>query len=102
MTTSEFKSYPPVSDTVSWIKDVDWQDAIYRLRSGVANVLLWAIAFSEKSYDFHEWLYQQVDPTPSAEPEDVPLIPIPDLDGLSIWHTPAAPAEVTDDLGRVF
>ena len=102
MTASDFKSFPPVDDTIAWFKDVDWQDAIFRIRSGLANVLLWAVAFSEKSYDFHEWLYQQVDPTPSAEPADVPNIPIPDLDSISLWSTPALPAEIHDDLGRVF
>ena len=107
-TTTSYEQMPsflPVDDTIAWFKDVDWQDTIHRLRSGVANVLLWAVAFSEKSYDFHEWLYNKVEPTPAEQPaEDIPFEESirSQLDGLSIWHTPAEPPEVMDDLGRVF
>lgn len=61
MTTSELRSFPPVTDTIDFVKQVDWQDVKVRTLNGVKNVLLVAVAISEKSFDFHTWLYKQLD-----------------------------------------
>lgn len=61
MTTSELRSFPPVTDSIDFVKQVDWQDVKVRTLNGVKNVLLVAIAISEKSFDLHTWLYKQLD-----------------------------------------
>ena len=60
MTTSELRAFPPVSDSIDFIKQVDWQDVRTRTRNGVKNLLLVAAAISEKSYEFHIWLAKKL------------------------------------------
>ena len=53
-------SYPPVDDTINFLKGVNWSDVQSRIRVGTGNLLLFAMKFSEKSYDFHEYLYTRL------------------------------------------
>ena len=61
MTASELRAFPPVDDTIDFIKQVDWQDVRTRARNGLRNLLLTACVISEKSFDFHCWLIQKLD-----------------------------------------
>ena len=36
--TAELKAFPPITDTVVWIKQVDWADVRQRCLSSVNNV----------------------------------------------------------------
>ena len=56
----ELRSYPPVDDAINFIKSIDWSDLGSRIRVGTGNLLLFAMKFSEKSYDFHEYLYTRL------------------------------------------
>ena len=56
MTTSELKSFPPVTDTIVWIKQVDWAEVRHRCRGGLNNVGLVLAVVGEKTYDFGHWL----------------------------------------------
>ena len=56
----ELRSYPPVDDAINFIKGIDWSDLGSRIRVGTGNLLLFAMKFSEKSYDFHEYLYTRL------------------------------------------
>ena len=60
MTSSKLRSFPPASDTIDFIKQVDWQDVLFRTKNGVKNLLLVAAAISEKSFDFHIWLAKKL------------------------------------------
>ena len=53
-------SYPPVDDFINFVKGIDWSDLGSRIRVGTSNLLLFAMKFSEKSYDFHEYLYTRL------------------------------------------
>ena len=53
-------SYPPVDDVINFVKGIDWSDVGSRIRVGTSNLLLFAMKFSEKSYDFHEYLYTRL------------------------------------------
>ena len=83
MSSSELRSFPPADDAIDFIKQVDWHDVRVRFRNGIKNLLLVAMVVSEKSYDFHAYLAEKLDDTPSDEPEDAGEIPaIP-----SIWKS---------------
>ena len=56
-------SYPPVDDAINFLKGINWNSVGSRVRVGVSNLLLFAMKFSEKSYDFHQYLYEQVGTT---------------------------------------
>ena len=56
-------SYPPVDDAINFLKGINWNSVGSRVRVGVSNLLLFAMNFSEKSYYFHEYLYEQVGTT---------------------------------------
>lgn len=58
MTTSEFKSFPPVTDTIDWVKQVDWQDVRRRCRAGFNNVGLVIAVTGEKIHDLGAWMAQ--------------------------------------------
>ena len=60
MTSSELRAFPPVSDSIDFIKQVDWNDVLVRTKNGIRNVLLMAAAISEKSYVFHIWLAKKL------------------------------------------
>ena len=53
-------SYPPVDDAINFLKGINWSDLGSRIRVGTSNLLLFAMKFSEKSYDFHEYLYTRL------------------------------------------
>ena len=55
-TSSELKSFPPVSDTVVWFKQVDWADVRNRCRGGLNNVGLVLAVFGEKLHDLGVFL----------------------------------------------
>lgn len=49
-------SFPPVTDTIVWIKQVDWADVRNRCRGGVNNVGLVLAVAGEKIHDLGAWL----------------------------------------------
>ena len=52
----ELRSFPPVEDTIDFIKQVDWQDVRRRCRAGVNNVGLVIAVIAEKVHDFGVFL----------------------------------------------
>ena len=54
--TQELKSFPPVTDTIVWIKQVDWADVRQRCRGGLNNVGLVLAVVGEKLHDAGVWL----------------------------------------------
>ena len=56
----ELRSYPPVDDAINFLKNINWSNVGSRIRVGTSNLLLFAMKFSEKSYDFHEYLYTRL------------------------------------------
>ena len=56
----ELRSYPPVDDAINFLKGINWSELGSRIRVGTSNLLLFAMKFSEKSYDFHEYLYTRL------------------------------------------
>ena len=56
MTTSELKSFPPVTDTIVWIKQVDWAEVRHRCRGGLNNVGLVLAVLGEKVHDLGVWM----------------------------------------------
>jgi len=56
MSTTELRSFPPVSDSIDFVKQIDWQDVRNRLRKGV-NLTGVAIAvLGEKLHDLGTFL----------------------------------------------
>tara|TARA_B100000902_G_C27254157_1_gene886937 strand:- start:702 stop:938 length:237 start_codon:yes stop_codon:yes gene_type:complete len=55
-TTSQAKSFPPISDTIAFIKDVDWDEVKERCRGGVNNVGLVLAVLGEKVHDLGVFL----------------------------------------------
>ena len=58
MTSSEYKSFPPVTDTIVWIKQVDRQDVRRRCKDGFNNVGLVIAVVGEKIHDLGAWMSQ--------------------------------------------
>ena len=58
MTTSEFKSFPPVTDTIDFIKQVDWKEVRQKCRAGLNNCGLVIAVIGEKIHDLGAWLAQ--------------------------------------------
>lgn len=54
--TEDLKSFPPIDDTIVFIKQVDWNDVRDRLRGGLNNVGLVLAVIGEKTYDLGAWL----------------------------------------------
>ena len=52
----ELRSFPPVEDTIDFIKQIDWEDVRRRARAGVNNVGLVLAVCGEKLHDFGAWL----------------------------------------------
>ena len=50
--------FPPVTDTIVWIKQVDWADVRRRSRAGLNNVGLVLAVIGEKIHDFGAFLAQ--------------------------------------------
>lgn len=56
MSTTELRSFPPVSDSIDFVKQIDWQDVRNRLLKGV-NITGVAIAvLGEKLHDLGTFL----------------------------------------------
>ena len=53
---SELKSFPPVTDTIVWLKQVDWEEVGMRCKGGLNNIGLVLAVTGEKLYDFGVWL----------------------------------------------
>ena len=51
-------AFPPLSDTITWIKDVDWAEQRQRARGGLNNCGLVIAVLAEKVHDFGIWLAQ--------------------------------------------
>ena len=55
---TEPKSFPPVDDAITFIKNIDWNDVRSRARRGVNNVGLVVAVIGEKVHDFGAFLAQ--------------------------------------------
>tara|TARA_B100000073_G_scaffold55416_1_gene41036 strand:+ start:1320 stop:1595 length:276 start_codon:yes stop_codon:yes gene_type:complete len=58
--TPDSPSFPPVDDAITWLENVDWTNVGQKSRKIISQMIMFAMKFSEKSYDFHEWLYNRV------------------------------------------
>ena len=58
MTTSELRSFPPVSDTIDFVKQVDWAEFRQRCRAGFNNCGLVIAVIGEKLHDLGAWMAQ--------------------------------------------
>lgn len=56
MTTSELRSFPPVEDSIDFIKQVDWEDVRRRCRAGFNNCGLVVAVIGEKMHDVGVWM----------------------------------------------
>ena len=55
---SKTPSFPPLDDTIVFIKQVDWADVRRRSRAGLNNVGLVLAVIGEKIHDFGAFLAQ--------------------------------------------
>ena len=55
-TQPDFKAFPPIDDTIVFIKQVDWNEVRHRIRGGLNNVGLVVAVIGEKTYDLGVWL----------------------------------------------
>ena len=58
MTTSQYKSFPPLDDTIDFVKQVDWQEVRQKCRAGLNNCGLVIAVIGEKIHDLGAWLAQ--------------------------------------------
>ena len=49
-------SFPPVTDTIAWFNNIDWEDVRERCRGGVNNVGLVLAVVGEKLHDLGVFL----------------------------------------------
>tara|TARA_B100000073_G_scaffold146000_1_gene120170 strand:+ start:49 stop:288 length:240 start_codon:yes stop_codon:yes gene_type:complete len=49
-------SFPPVTDTIAWFNNIDWDDVRQRCRAGVNNVGLVLAVAGEKLHDLGVWM----------------------------------------------
>ena len=52
------KSFPPATDTIVWIKQVDWADVRQRCRGGLNNCGIVIAVTGEKMHELGTWLAQ--------------------------------------------
>jgi hypothetical protein len=52
----ELRSFPPIDDSIDFIKQVDWQDVRRRCHDGFNNVGLVIAVIGEKVHDFGSWM----------------------------------------------
>ena len=73
-TSSDLRSFPPIEDASKLIRSIDWNDLGVRIRKGTGSLLLFAMKFSEWSYEFHNDLYDRyfsfTECDPSLDVED--------------------------------
>jgi hypothetical protein len=55
-TDKQTPAFPPVSDTITWIKDVDWQEVRQRCRGGINNVGVVIAVIGEKLHELGVFL----------------------------------------------
>lgn len=55
---TKFKSFPPVTDTIDFVKQVDWEDVRRRCRAGFNNCGLVIAVVGEKIHDLGAWMAQ--------------------------------------------
>ena len=51
-------AFPPVDDTISFVKNIDWADVRRRSRKGLNNCGLVIAVVGEKIHDLGAWLAQ--------------------------------------------
>lgn len=56
MSTSELRAFPPVSDSLDFIKKIDWQSVRNRARKGVNVTGVIIAVIGEKLHDFGTFL----------------------------------------------
>jgi hypothetical protein len=56
VSTKQSPSFPPISDTIAWFKNVDWAEQRERARAGVNNIGLVLAVLGEKIHDAGVWL----------------------------------------------
>ena len=56
MSTSELRAFPPVSDSIDFVKKIDWQDVRNRLRKGVNMTGVAIAVLGEKLHDLGTFL----------------------------------------------
>ncbi len=56
VSTNQTPAFPPVSDTITWFKNVDWAEQRQRARAGVNNIGLVLAVLGEKIHDAGVWL----------------------------------------------
>lgn len=52
----ELRAFPPVSDAVDYVKQINWTEVGQRCRTGVHNVGFVLAIFGEKIHDLGTWL----------------------------------------------
>ena len=55
-TTSELRSFPPIDDSITFVKKIDWTDVRRRCKAGVNNCGLVIAVIGEKLHDAGCWL----------------------------------------------
>ena len=50
--------FPPIDDTINYVKSIDWVDVRQRARKGLNNVGLVVAVIGEKTHDLGVWLSQ--------------------------------------------
>ena len=56
MSTSELRAFPPVSDSIDFVKNIDWQDVRNRARKGVNVIGVVIAVIGEKLHDLGTFL----------------------------------------------
>jgi len=51
MSTTELRAFPPVSDSIDFVKQIDWQDVRNRLRKGINFTGVAIAVLGEKLHD---------------------------------------------------
>ena len=59
----ESPAFPPVNDAIDFVKGIDWSKVRSQLLGGTNALLEFAMEFSEKSYEFHQFLDEKLNET---------------------------------------
>ena len=54
----ELRSFPPVDDTINFVKNIDWADVRQRARKGFNNCGIVLAVVGEKIHDLGAWMAQ--------------------------------------------
>lgn len=100
--SSELRAFPPVSDFINYVEDIDWENVRYKTLRAMALVGIVVAFIGATLTSFGQWL-QDCDPTydisgmPETEPEIEPGSPAAKIDmpdikeqlaGLSVYKPP--------------